>query len=349
MTDTPHHRNLAETEILPVHDGAATHGDIRQEPLDCLADYWKDPTHTLAWTCPFVLPPWLNAWWPLADADWSPYILSVRHQGAVAGIAPLMRRGQQARLIGDAEVCDHLDVVAAPQHVDTFCQLLLAQLARDGVKQLVLSPVRQDSLVMTHLMPVARRQGAQIVSQRQAQLLAMPLPDSWEVYLQNLRGKDRHEIRRKLRRLNEAGRVTLRRVNQAAQVTAAMQIFLRLFRANRSDKAAFMTEAMTDFFHRLAANLAASDLLRLYFLDLDGQPIAATMCIEHRSTVYLYNNGYDAAYQALSVGLLSKALTIKASIRDGCQVYDFLKGSEVYKKRLGGKPVNIHRCILDLD
>ncbi|MGD9309746.1 MAG: GNAT family N-acetyltransferase, partial [Desulfosarcina sp.] len=141
----------------------------------------------------------------------------------------------------------------------------------------------------------------------------------------------------------------LRRVDQAAQVTAAMQIFLRLFRANRSDKAAFMTEAMTDFFHRLAANLAASDLLRLYFLDLDGQPIAATMCIEHRSTVYLYNNGYDAAYQALSVGLLSKALTIKASIRDGCQVYDFLKGSEVYKKRLGGKPVNIHRCILDLD
>jgi hypothetical protein len=37
---------------------------------------------------------------------------------------------------------------------------------------------------------------------------------------------------------------------------------------------------MTDFFHRLAANLAASDLLRLYFLDLDGHPIAATMCID---------------------------------------------------------------------
>ena len=349
MTDNPRLRKSAQTETAPVQDSAVTRDDIQQDPLAYLADVWKDPTCTLAWNCPFVLPPWLNAWWPLADPDWSPYILSVRHQGEVVGIAPLMRRGQQARLIGDADVCDHLDVVAAPQHVQTFCRHLLKQLARDGVKQLVLSPVRQDSVVMTHLIPMAQRQGTQAGCDRQAQLLAMPLPDSWEAYLQNLRGKDRHEVRRKLRRLNEAGRVTLRRVDQANQVPSAMQTFFSLFRANRSDKAAFMTETMTAFFRRLAVNLAASDLLRLYFLDLDGRPIAATMCIDHRSTVYLYNNGYDAAYRALSVGLLSKVLTIEASIRDGRQAYDFLKGSEVYKKRLGGKPVNIHHCILDLD
>ena len=89
--------------------------------------------------------------------------------------------------------------------------------------------------------------------------------------------------------------------------------------------------------------------MKLYFLDLDGRPIAATLCIDDRSTVYLYNNGYDAAFRSLSIGLLSKVLTIKASIGDGRQTYDFLKGSEAYKRRLGGQPVNVHHCVLDID
>ena len=90
-------------------------------------------------------------------------------------------------------------------------------------------------------------------------------------------------------------------------------------------------------------------ILKLYFLDLDNRPIAATFCIDYRSTVYLYNNGYDADFRSLSVGLLSKILTIKAGIRDGRKVYDFLKGSEVYKKRLGAQPVKIYHCQVDLD
>ena len=91
------------------------------------------------------------------------------------------------------------------------------------------------------------------------------------------------------------------------------------------------------------------ELLKLFFLDLNDRPIAAAMCIDYQDTVYLYNSGYDADFRQLSAGLMSKVLSIQASIRDGRQVYDFLKGAEIYKKRLGGKPVDICRCVLDLD
>jgi len=331
-----------------MHKAAATRGDVRTETLESLAGHWQHGEQALEWTCPFVLPPWLSAWWPLADGDWSPYILSVHHQGRLAGIAPLMRKGRQARLIGDAEVCDHLDVIVIPQLVQSFGRRLLDHLARDGVRELVLSPIRQDSSVMAHLIPMAEEWGARVHCDRQDQLFAMPLPDSWEAYLQSLSGKERHEIRRKFRKLNRAGRVALRCIDHGDGVPEAMETFLTLFRANRTDKAAFMTDTMTAFFGRLAANLAASDLLKLYFLDLDDRPVAGTLCIDDRSTVYLYNNGYDAAFGSLSIGLLSKVLTIKASIGDGRQVYDFLKGSEAYKSRLGGKPVNVYGCSLEL-
>ena len=331
-----------------MRNAAATRGDMQNETLASLAEYWQSSEHALEWRCPFVLPPWLSAWWPLADRDWSSYILSVYHQGQLAGIAPLMRKGREAHLIGDADVCDHLDVVIAPLHASAFCRHLLDGLARDGVRRLVLSPVRQDSAVMTHLMPMAEAWGARVRCDHQAQLFAITLPDSWEAYLQGLSGKERHEVRRKFRRLDQAGRVALRCIGHGSELPAAMQAFLTLFRANRTDKANFMTDTMMAFFLRLAENLAAADLLKLYFLDLDSRPIAAALCIDDRSTVYLYNNGYDAAFRSLSIGVLSKVLTIKASIDDGRQTYDFLKGSEAYKKRLGGKPVNLLGCSLEL-
>jgi CelD/BcsL family acetyltransferase involved in cellulose biosynthesis len=126
-----------------------------------------------------------------------------------------------------------------------------------------------------------------------------------------------------------------------------MDTFMRLFRANRAAKADFMTGPMPAFFRRLAEKMAAAGLLRLYLLDLDGVAIAAAMCFDYRATVYLYNNGYDDTYRGLSPGLLSKVLTIRESIRNGRRVYDFLKGSEKYKQRLGGRPVNLFRCELE--
>jgi len=46
----------------------------------------------------------------------------------------------------------------------------------------------------------------------------------------------------------------------------------------------------------------------------------------------------------LSVGLLSKALCIKESIREGKRRYDFLKGDESYKHQLGGREIPLYRC-----
>ena len=82
----------------------------------------------------------------------------------------------------------------------------------------------------------------------------------------------------------------------------------------------------------------------MIFLEIDGNPIAAVMCFNYQSTVYLYNNGYDRRYRSLSAGLLCKLLSIKESIQSGKKTYDLLKGSEPYKHRLGGKPIPLYRC-----
>jgi CelD/BcsL family acetyltransferase involved in cellulose biosynthesis len=94
--------------------------------------------------------------------------------------------------------------------------------------------------------------------------------------------------------------------------------------------------------------MAERGFLRLFFLELDREPAAAVMCFDYNSTVYLYNNGYNKNFSDLSVGLLSKVVTIRDSIDRGRRRYDFLKGSETYKRSLGGKPVQLHRCLVRL-
>ncbi len=337
-------KETAATAIsVPMRDALR----VQAESLDGYAAFWAPTRGDLEWPGPFVLPQWLGAWWPRFGAGREPYLLSIRSRGELVGLAPLMRAGDEVRLMGDADLCDHLDCVVAPQHARCFYRNLLTHLAGDGVDRLVMTPVREDASIVAHLVPMAESAGLGVRCEPVDALFAMPLPERWEDYLKGLKGKERHEIRRKLRRLDEAGRVALRCIRTPAALKGAMEIFLTLFRANRADKASFMSDTMAGFFRDLAANLAAVNMLRLYLLELDGRPISATLCLDDGVTVYLYNNGYDDAYRKLSPGLMGKVLSIREAVRDGRRVYDFLKGTEPYKERLGGRAVRVLRCVLE--
>ena len=71
-------------------------------------------------------------------------------------------------------------------------------------------PVRPDSSVMAQLLPVAEKTGCKISYEGNDMSFELALPGSWDDYLTILSGKERHEIRRKLRRLYEAGQISYR-------------------------------------------------------------------------------------------------------------------------------------------
>jgi CelD/BcsL family acetyltransferase involved in cellulose biosynthesis len=246
--------------------------------------------------------------------------------------------------MGDREVCDYLDVVVAPGREEEFFRTLLVHLRDVGIALLDLGPVRVDSAVMTSLVPVARKLGYEVAVDPEEVSLEMPLPPTWDAFLLTLTGKDRHEIRRKLRRLAEAGPVRYRLAEGKNEVDREMETFLTLFAMNRTDKAVFMTGRMASFFRSLASTMAAEKMVRLFFLDVDGIAAATVMCFDYNATVYLYNNAYDDQFRAFSVGLLCKVFSIRDSIERGRRTYDFLKGGEAYKYRLGGTPVRLYRC-----
>jgi CelD/BcsL family acetyltransferase involved in cellulose biosynthesis len=317
---------------------------ITDESFDSLASYWTNPGNALNWSSPFVLPAWLKVWWQVFGAEAEMNLSAVRQGDEIIGIAPLLVREGRASLIGSADVCDYLDFVVAPGMEADFFSVLLDDLKQKGINHLDLESLRPDSTVLTNLVGVARNQGYEVLCQPVDVSVELDLPSTWEEYLALLTAKQRHEVRRKLRRLLEAVNVEHHCLELNQEIEAYMETFLRLFSLSQEDKASFMTPKTELFFRSLAEAMANIGLLRFGIIKLDTQPAAMTMGFDYDDTHYLYNSAYDPQFDYLSVGLLCKVLCLKESIERGRKKWDFLKGGEVYKYRLGGKEIPLYSC-----
>jgi CelD/BcsL family acetyltransferase involved in cellulose biosynthesis len=173
------------------------------------------------------------------------------------------------------------------------------------------------------------------------------LPPSWETYLAGLSGKQRHELTRKMRRLDRElpeGRVT--RLDRPDQIDDRIGDFLDLHRRSAAGKARFMDTRMEAFFRRTAGQLAAARMAALWFLDAPEGPLATYMTIEWDGTVGLYNSGFRPDRAALSPGVVLLAHIIRDAIGSGHRRFDFLRGQERYKYDLGASAEDVLNVVI---
>jgi CelD/BcsL family acetyltransferase involved in cellulose biosynthesis len=342
-----------ETGILKLNDSKLKTTDIwlprsactaQRVPLEALPAMRSEPTVALDWRCLFTLPAWLTSWWEAFRPEAEPHVVLFSDRDNTIGLAPLVRWGTMATLIGSPDVCDYLDVVGSPERQHAFAEPFFEYLGTLKIRQLVLNGVHPDSLVWTRLVAHARSRRWTVTRETEDVTFAIDLPRTWEAFLYQLNGKQRHELRRKLRRLHEAGSVRFRMVDTVQEIKDTLNTFIRLFRVSRPDKAAFMTTRMAGFFRSLGTGFSAHHIIKLGFLDIDRKTVATVMCFDYRSTRYLYNSGYDPQFGSLSVGLLCKILSIKDAVDTGMTCYDLLKGAEVYKQRLSATPTDLYKC-----
>ena len=321
---------------------------VTQETFATLTSYWTDSKYKLKWEPIFVLPVWLEVWWRVLGSGAEPYLGVVRQGEEIIGIAPLILRDKTASIIGSADICDYLDFVVTPGREKDFFAVLLDDLRQKGINHLDLKPLRPDSTVLTELVKLAENRRYEVHCQQEDVSLELDLPATWDEYLALLVPKQRHEVKRKLRRLEEAGEVGYRFVEDRSSVQDVMDTFLKQFTESREEKANFLTTRMESFFRTMFEAMAEIGLLRIGILEMDTLPAAMIMCFDYRDCVYLYNSGYDPQYRSLSVGVLSKVLCVKDSIERGRRRFDFLRGGESYKYHMGGREIPLYDCQIAL-
>jgi len=239
-----------------------------------------------------------------------------------------------------------MDFVACQgQEVAIFSQLLDYLEPMDW-NSIDLESLLPDSLALSHFAPLAQQRGYLVEVTKEDVSPQLVLPSSWEEYLSQLKRKDRHELRRKLRRLDQTKSTRFYTITEKRRLYQDLADFFRLFELSGDEKAGFMTDQMRGFFEAMAHSLAEKGYMRMAFLEVEGQRVASAICFDCWDHFHLYNSGYDPGYASLSVGLLCKAFCLKEGILEGKRRFDFLRGAEPYKYHLGGQDVPIYRCVI---
>lgn len=270
--------------------------------------------------------------------------------GEWTGVLPLYETptpdGPVLRLVGGTDVADYLDLIAVGGREEEVWKVFLPALAETRGRVVDLRPIPAASPTAGLLTGLAPSAGLTCRVDVEDRCPVIDLPESWEAYLAGLSGKDRHELRRKLRRA-EAGRPRVEVARTGAAMSVLMDGFIALHRRSKVGKARFMDDAMEVFFREVGQSLAAAGLAALWMLWLEDRPAAALFCLEQAGTVSLYNSGFDPDARAMSPGVVLIARTIEDAIARGFRRYDFLRGEEAYKYGFGAVPTEVLRVTLE--
>ncbi len=299
---------------------------------------------------PFLTWQFQTAWWRAFGAG-PLHLFGVQDgAGEWVGALPLYEvagpEGRVLRLVGGVDVADYLDLVAVRGREEEVWKALLGTLAGVSWRALDLRPVPAESPTPGLLAALASAAGLACRAEREDRCPVLDLPPTWDAYLAGLSGKDRHELRRKLRRA-EAARPRVEVGRTPAAVTAATDTFLALHRKSKVGKARFMDDRMEAFFREAAVALAAAGWAALWLLWLEDRAAAALFCLEYGGTVALYNSGFEPDARAHSPGVVLIARTIEDAIAHGFRRYDFLRGEEPYKYGFGATPHDVLRLTLE--
>jgi CelD/BcsL family acetyltransferase involved in cellulose biosynthesis len=307
-------------------------------PLVEIVGAWAALAARLPRPLPFDRPAWHETWWSRFGGARTPLYLAIEADGDLAAVLPLLRDGDTLALAGDPEICDYTRFPAAVEPSPALLDAALTAVDALDWRTVHLWGLPEDSPALAPIAAWGAARGYRVEEDFEAVCPRLPLPADWDGYLASLTKKDRHELKRKLRRLEEAGTgLAFRALSDPEAVAGVLDAFFHLHRVSRHDKAEFMSPAMEGFFREMAVRLAAEDAVRLFLVELNGGPVAALLAFLSGDELLLYNSGYDPAYAHASVGLISKALTLRWAIESGLRTFDFLRGAEPYKYDLGGR------------
>jgi len=319
------------------------------EEFEALEVEWNELLRFSASHVPFLRHEFLITWWrTLGGGEWERGDLFVLagygEEGALRGIAPLFLTGnpqgeKSLMLLGSHEIADYLDFLARPADLPVFISSMLEFLQSEAAPSwdvLDLYNILEDSPSLPALQAGARQSGLQFTQERLQHCPYIPLPGDWETYLAGIDKKQRHEIRRKIRRLEGSEQpVRWYIVKDGSTLESEIDAFLALM-GQDPGKQAFLTDVMRTQMRAAVHAAFKAGWLQLAFLEVGGAKAAGYLNFDFGDHIWVYNSGFDFNYGSLSPGWVLLGYLLEWANENQRAAFDFMRGDEDYKYRFGG-------------
>lgn len=170
----------------------------------------------------------------------------------------------------------------------------------------------------------------------------MPLPASWDEFMQGMSYTSRQSLRKRMKKAECAFRLT--RFDGASDEHQIDALILLAINRTREQPDPNIWRL-----HSMLRHCALAGLAHMVMLWKDDTPIAGVASLINHKTksMGLYVTAFDEAHSDYSPGRVAVALSIRDAIAMGMREYDFLRGEEPYKFQFGGVSAHNRTLIIE--
>ncbi len=287
----------------------------------------------------------MYTWWECFQENKHLFILTVHDENKnLIGIAPLCIDKKKIggitvlhylRFLGTMPISsDHLDFILSQGRERETLETIVNYLFQENKWDLcLLSNIPISSLTGKLLREIMGNRPFQSEISEGCSYITLPTRN--EDFHASLSGKMRNTIKRRRRNLHKEydGFEFVTWENQD-KIDSAMEKMFELHEKRWmvvKHRGNFVRNDVRTFHKRIARIFLESDMLRLYFLRVQGKDVAALYAFKYNNKICYYQSGRDPDWSKEGVGSVLKSLIIEDAINKGYLEFDFLRGEEDYK------------------
>ncbi|MBS1679481.1 MAG: GNAT family N-acetyltransferase [Actinobacteria bacterium] len=287
----------------------------------------------------FVTPEWFHGWWEHQGHDSStPLVSVVRREDEVVGVMPLVvDRSSRPRAIrfAGASIGDRFHPAAARDDEVEVTEATIRAIESGGLGRNMLLFERTDAGASWWRTPCEGNSRRRTLVEQQR--TGVPYVDlrglDWDGYLACRSQKFRKRVRGVYRHLIDERGMTLRAADPATVATDLAELF-RLHDLRRKGLGGSSLDAASRrSLQAFGVAACKRGWLRLIALESDGRQVASFLGWRVGDSFASYQGGFDPAWAKLGLGFALEAMTIRQAIEEGAAEYDFLLGTEDWKRR----------------
>lgn len=312
----------------------------------------------LAGGIPFREWEWCQTWWKHYGGDRQLFVLAVFDGSRCVGIAPFFIARQEPlghvlRMFGDGEVCaDYLSILTLPQDAQRVAKTLADWLQQNHTDRALgisgvppwdlieLDGLDSECTALRTFLQCMEANGFGIRLSSKVSTWRVPMPNSIEAYAAQLSKQSRRKIRTALKRF-DANECQVTIATNKAEFRAIWEQLIELHQRRRNslgDPGCFASCTFSEFLYDVASRFWGQQRLDLIRVSIGDWVIATELCFRGSETTFAYQLGIAPDSLRENPGWLANAAAIRLAMAQGQSSFDWCRGDEDYKRRLGAKP-----------
>jgi len=304
-----------------------------------LKDEWNNLLSNSGNSNVFLTHEWFSCWWKAYGGDKSLFVVLVRENKVLKGIAPLMKTVEKHRGLRTVKIkfienensfrCDFIIDGNREEVLGEIIEHLYG--AKHSWDMIQLNNFAADSPNYKPFSFILNNRKSAYGIKKGLSSPYLNIDSGWEEYISGITKRVRQNMRNKYRRLEKKCDFSVERVTDYEKsVNDVFKISAASWKSSIG-KAITQSEKDKRFFTELTKTMAEKGLLDIWLLKIEGMPAAYEYHLRHGGTVFSMKADYDEGYKSLSAGAVLNSAVLRERHKDGTRQYDMGGTCDKYK------------------